>query len=129
MYTLIDFIKNHLGQMASDDDNFKERFEDKAKSLEECEQYIYEQAKEQAKGGNCAGIADNDVLNWAIHYYQEKDVKPKGNVTAKAVSTSPSMAPATPPKAKAAAIQPKPRKAKAKKSEPKAVELSLFGDF
>ena len=127
--TLREYIKSHLEQMASEDDNFKNRFEDKAKSLEECEQYIYEQAKEQANGGNCVGIADEDVLNWAIHYYQEKDVKPKGNVRAKAVSTSPTMAPAAPPRAKAASIQPKPRKAKAKKSEPRAVELSLFGDF
>lgn len=128
MYTLLDYIKNHLGQMASEDVNFKERFEDKAKSLEECEQYIYEQAKEQAKGGSCVGIAHEDVLNWAIHYYQEKDVKPNGNVRVKVVSTSPAMAPAE-EKPKAASIQPKPRKAKAKKSESKAVELSLFGDF
>lgn len=124
--TLSEYIKKHLEDMASQDANFKERFEDKAKSLEECEQYIYERAKEEAKGANCVGISDENVLNWAIHYYQEKDVKPKGNVRAK-VSTSPSMAPAEKPKA--ASIQPKPRKAKAKKSESKAVELSLFGDF
>lgn len=127
MYTLLDYIKKYLEQMASEDDNFKERYEDKAKSLKECEQYIYEQANEQAKDSNCVGIEDTDVLNWAIHYYQEKDVKPKGNVRAKVAGTSPSMEHATPPKAKAATI--KPKKSKAKKSEPNAVELSLFGDF
>lgn len=121
--TLEEFVKQHLDDMASKDENFKARYEDKNKSMKECLQYIMEQAKEQAKNGNCVAIASEDVANWAAHYYQEKDCKPKGNVQAK-VTTAPAQ-----PKAEVRqTAKPKP-KAKKKENKTKAVELDLFGGF
>lgn len=121
--TLEEFVKNHLEDMASNDANFRERYEDKDKSLKECLQYITEQAREQAVSG-CAAIASDDVANWAVHYYQEKDCKPKCNVQAK-VSAVPS-APKADVKAERTST-PKPKKRTETKA--KAVELDLFGGF
>lgn len=124
MVKLRDYITEQLKDMAAQDENFKARYEDKDKSMDECVKYIFEQAQKQAEN-NCAAIDNDEVLNWAVHYYQEIDCKPKGNVVAK-VKASPSVV-ASPVPAKP---QPKKTAHKAKKAEPKAkaVELSLF-DF
>ena len=124
MVKLRDYITEQLKDMAAQDENFKARYEDKDKSMDECVKYIFEQAQKQAEN-NCAAIDNDEVLNWAVHYYQEIDCKPKGNVVAK-VKASPSVF-ASPVPAKP---QPKKTPHKAKKAEPKAkvVELSLF-DF
>lgn len=124
MVKLRDYITEQLKDMAAQDENFKARYEDKDKSMDECVKYIFEQAQKQAEN-NCAAIDNDEVLNWAVHYYQEIDCKPKGNVVAK-VKASPSVV-ASPVPAKP---QPKKTPHKAKKAEPKAkaVELSLF-DF
>ena len=125
MVKLRDYITEQLKDMAAKDENFKARYEDKDKSMDECVKYIFEQAKKQAEN-NCAAIDNDEVLNWAVHYYQEKDCKPKDNVVAKVKASSPAVASPLPAK-------PQPKKKtepKAKKAESKAkvVELSLF-DF
>ena len=124
MVKLRDYITEQLKDMAAQDENFKARYEDKDKSMDECVKYIFEQAQKQAEN-NCAAIDNDEVLNWAVHYYQEKDCKPKGNVVAKVKASSPVVA--SPVSAKP---QPKKTAHKAKKTESKAkvVELSLF-DF
>lgn len=121
MVKLRDYITEQLKDMAAQDENFKARYEDKDKSMDECVKYIFEQAKKQAEN-NCAAIDNDEVLNWAVHYYQEKDCKPKGNVVAK--ESSPVLKKPLPAKP-----QPKKKTApKAKKAESKAkfIELNLF---
>lgn len=123
--SLQEYLEKHLGEMASADDNFKARYEDKDKSMKECLQYITEQAKKQAVD-NCAAIADEDVLNWATHYYQEKDCKPKASIQAKVVASS------SKPKAEVKQMnvaKPKPTAKKKEEKKSKAVELDLFGGF
>ena len=121
--TLEEYVKNHLEDMASKDANFRERFEDEEKSMKECLQYIMEQAKERAKNGSCVAIADEDVANWAVHYYQEKDCKPKGNVQAKVVAP-----PSEPTKQAATTVtMPKSKAKKLTETQQKAMELDLFG--
>ena len=124
MVKLRDYITEQLKDMAAQDENFKARYEDKDKSMDECVKYIFEQAQKQAEN-NCAAIDNDEVLNWAVHYYQEIDCKPKGNIVAKVKASSPVVASPVPAKP-----QPKKTAHKAKKAEPKAkaVELSLF-DF
>lgn len=124
MVKLRDYITEQLKDMAAKDENFKARYEDKDKSMDECVKYIFEQAKKQAEN-NCAAIDNDEVLNWAVHYYQEIDCKSKGNIVAKVKASSPVVASPVPAKP-----QPKKTAHKAKKAEPKAkaVELSLF-DF
>lgn len=123
MVKLRDYITEQLKDMAAQDENFKDRYEDKDKSMDECVKYIFEEAKKQAEN-NCAAIDNDEVLNWAVHYYQEKDCKQKGNVVAKVKASSPVLKKPLPAK-------PQPKKKtepKAKKAEYKAkfVELNLF---
>ena len=111
-------IKAHLDKMAQQDFAFAERYKDEKKSLDECVKYIMAEAKKQAKNG-CAAIEDAVVYGWAVHYYQEENIKVDDKVKAKVVT----------PKAD------KPKEVKSikalvkDKEDNKCVELDLFGGF
>lgn len=111
-------IKNHLEQMAKQDFAFAERYRDEKKSLDQCVKYIMSEAKKKAKGG-CAAIEDAVVFGWAVHYYQEENVKVDEKVKAKVV---------TPKVEKPKEIKPIKALVKDKKQN-KCVELDLFGGF
>lgn len=119
--TLQEYLEKKLGEMAQQDANFRERYEDKQKSLKNCILYITQQAHKQAVNG-CAAISDDDVLQMAVHYYQEKDVEPtKQTIPAKVVA-----APKEETKPKTAVLIPKPQPKKAKKVD-NSLQLDLFG--
>lgn len=119
--TLQEYLEKKLGEMAQQDANFRERYEDKQKSIKNCLLYITQQAHKQAVG-NCAAISDDDVLQMAVHYYQEKDVEPtQETVQAKAVAAAPKE-----DKPKTAVLIPKPQPKKAKKVD-NSLQLDLFG--
>lgn len=119
--TLQEYLENKLGEMAQQDANFRERYENKQKSLKNCILYITQQAHKQAVNG-CAAISDDDVLQMAVHYYQEKDVEPtKQTIPAKVVA-----APKEESKPKTAVLIPKPQPKKAKKVD-NSLQLDLFG--
>jgi hypothetical protein len=118
-------IKAHLDKMAQQDFAFSERYKLESKSLDKCIQYIKSQAQKQAKQG-FAAIEDDVVYGWAVHYYQEDDVKVEEKVKAKVVTPK-----AEKPKEAAKIQEIKPIKAlvKSKKDDNKCVELDLFGGF
>lgn len=119
--TLQEYLEKKLGEMAQQDANFRERYEDKQKSMKNCLLYITQQAHKQAVNG-CAAISDEDVLQMAVHYYQEKDVEPtKQTIPAKVVA-----APKEETKPKTAVLIPKPQPKKAKKVD-NSLQLDLFG--
>lgn len=119
--TLQEYLEKKLGEMAQQDANFRERYEDKQKSIKNCLLYITQQAHKQAVG-NCAAISDDDVLQMAVHYYQEKDVEPtQETVQAKVVAAAPKE-----DKPKTAVLIPKPQPKKAKKAD-NSLQLDLFG--
>ena len=119
--TLQEYLEKKLGEMALQDANFRERYEDKQKSIKNCLLYITQQARKQAVNG-CAAISDDDVLQMAVHYYQEKDVEPtKQTIPAKVVA-----APKEETKPKTAVLIPKPQPKKAKKVD-NSLQLDLFG--
>ena len=118
MTTLQEAVKRHLDKMAQEDFAFAERYKDEKKSLAECAKYIMAQARKQAKGG-CAAIEDAVVYGWAVHYYQEENIKVDENVKAKVV---------TPREEKPKEV--KPIKALVKDKETnKCVQLDMFADF
>lgn len=124
MATFKELIKAHLEKMAAQDFAFAERYKLETKSLDKCLQYITTQAKKQAKNG-CAAIEDAVVYGWAVHYYQEDDVKTE-EVKAKVVTPKTEK-----PKEVATVKEIKPIKAlvRDKKNEGKCIQLDLFGDF
>ena len=69
-----EIIKRHLDKMAQQDFAFAERYNDKSKSLDECMKYITAEAKKKTKNGG-VWLEDDLVYGWAVHYYQEKDIK------------------------------------------------------
>lgn len=68
-------IKNYLDKRAESDRLFAVSYKKENKSIQECCKYIYSQAKILAKGGNAVGVDDDTVYGWAVHYYDEDDIK------------------------------------------------------
>lgn len=68
-------IQAYLENRAKTDSLFAETYRKANKSIKECCKYIYSQAKELAKGCNSVGIDDATVYGWAVHYYDEDNIK------------------------------------------------------
>lgn len=119
--TLQEYLDKELGEMAQQDENFRKRYEDKKKSMKNCLLYIMQQARKQAVG-NSVAIASEDVLQMAVHYYQEEDVEP----TQEAIPANVVAAPKEETKPKTAVLIPKPQPKKAKKVD-NSLQLDLFG--
>jgi len=65
-------IKKYLDDIAGRDDNFAKFYKNSpSKSIDECCEYIVS----QAKANGCAGYSDEEVFGWAIHYWEEADLK------------------------------------------------------
>lgn len=74
-------IKNYLDQRAAQDELFAVTYAKPDKNLKECCNYVMECAK---KGGR-QGYDDSEVYNWAVHYYDEDDIKNIKPVSGKVV--------------------------------------------
>jgi hypothetical protein len=102
-------IKTYLDQRAKEDELFAKSYAKEHKSLDECLKYINQQARKRAEN-NVAMIEDAEVYGWAVHYYDEDDIKVEGAVPQAQVTTSaPTSTPATTkqskPKGKGNAVQ------------------------
>lgn len=64
-------IKAYLDKRADEDELFAVTYKKENKNLEECFNYVMERAQ---KGG-CQAYADEEVFGWAVHYYDEDDIK------------------------------------------------------
>ena len=69
-----EIIKQHLENMAVADKSFAERYADESKNIDDCVDYIKNQAYKKAVSG-MAAIEDEVVFGWAAHYYQESNLK------------------------------------------------------
>lgn len=67
-------IKTYLDKRAKEDALFAETYKKEGKSIKECCTYIMQEARKEAKNG-CAAIPDDVVYGWAVHYYDEDDIK------------------------------------------------------
>ena len=92
------------------------------KSIKECCKYIYSKARELAKGSNSVGIDDATVYGWAVHYYDEDDIKVDG------VNGRVEVATPEPASVEQQKPQPKPVQ-KRRRGEDNSLQLSLFGDL
>ena len=82
------------------------------KTLEQCFAYIKDQARNNAQSG-CAMIEDKVVYGWAVHFFEEDDIKVKDKGKAKST-----------PEPKE--IIKKTEKKQAKTTEKNEEQLSLF---
>lgn len=117
-------IKNYLDKRAESDRLFAVNYKKENKSIQECCNYIYSQARKIAKGGNAVGVDDDIVYGWAVHYYDEDDIKvDKVQERVEVV---------TPPVEYAKVEQSKPQfkpQIKRKRVENNSLQLSLFGEL
>ena len=120
-------IKNHLDKMAQQDFAFAERYKDEKKSLDECIKYITAEAKKKIKNGG-VWLEDDVVFGWAVHYYQEENIKVDPVKTqVKVGHVGGGMKPKD---VKDTFINVKKTKAIVKdKRDNKCIELDLFGGF
>lgn len=74
-------IKAYLDKRAAEDELFATTYKKENKNLDECCSYVMQCAQ---KGG-AQGYADEEVFGWAVHYYDEDDIKNIKSVNAKVV--------------------------------------------
>lgn len=124
--TIQEYLEAKLGEMAAQDPNFRERYEDKKKPMNDCIRYITQQARKQAVNG-CAAISDDDVLQMAAHYYQEQDVNPtKEEIKAEIKTSKPKQEKPKQEEKPHPVLIPKPQPKKKTKNVDNTLQLSLF---
>ena len=117
-------IQTYLENRAKEDSLFAETYKKANKSIKECCKYIYSQARKLAAGGKAVGIDDATVYGWAVHYYDEDDIK-VDKVQERVEVATPA---AEPTKVE----QPKPlakQQIKRKRGDDNSLQLSLFGEL
>lgn len=65
-------IKNYLDNRAKTDELFAVAYAKPHKNIDECFNYILGEARKQ---GNAVYLPDDVVFGWAVHYYDEDDIK------------------------------------------------------
>ena len=73
-----DIIKAYLDKRAQEDALFAVTYAKENKNIKDCCTYITGRAKKEASNG-CAMIEDDVVFGWAVHYYDEDDIKVEKN--------------------------------------------------
>lgn len=116
-------IKAYLDKRTSEDELFAVTYKKENKNLDECCNYVMKCAKD----GGCAGYSDEEVFGWAVHYYDEDDIKNIKSISGKVVvnkSVELSEEDKAEAKAKAMKLLIEEAKEEAKKTLSETIELS-----
>lgn len=65
-------IKTYLDNRAKTDELFAQAYAKPNKNIDECFEYIMGEARKQ---GNAVCVSDEVVFGWAVHYYDEDNIK------------------------------------------------------
>ena len=117
-------IKDYLDNWAREDSLFAETYKKANKSFKECCRFIISRARKL--GGTAVAVDDATVYGWAVHYYDEDNIKVEAS--SGRVEVAAPAAVVKPGPAKPAA----PKRQKAKKINHRAddsLQLSLFGEL
>ena len=68
-------IKDYLDERASKDELFAKSYVKTNKNIDECYDYIVGEARKQCKDSDSICISDDVVFGWAVHYYDEDNIK------------------------------------------------------
>ena len=115
-------IKNYLDRRAREDSLFAETYKKANKSIKECCRYIISRARKL--GGTAVAVDDATVYGWAVHYYDEDNIKVEAS--SGRVEVAAPAAVVKPGPAKPAA--PKRQKATNHRADD-SLQLSLFGEL
>ena len=125
-------IKDYLDERASKDELFAKSYAKTNKNIDECYDYIVGEARKQCKDSDSICISDDVVYGWAVHYYDEDNIKigrsteskesKESNVNKKAVEANKMAS-----NANKKASEAKKKSPDSKKSKPaKIQQLTLF---
>lgn len=67
-------IREYLEKRSEDDKLFREKYKSSEKTVEQCCDYIIEEARK--KGARCVAIMDEEVFGMAVHFFDEDDIQP-----------------------------------------------------
>lgn len=67
-------IREYLEKRSEDDKLFCEKYKSSEKTVEQCCDYIIEEARK--KGARCVAIMDEEVFGMAVHFFDEDDIQP-----------------------------------------------------
>lgn len=123
MTTFETTIQTYLENRAKTDSLFAETYRKANKSIKECCKYIYSQARNLAKNDNAVGVDESTVYGWAVHYYDEDNIK-----VDEVQERTEVVAPVSEPSKEEKPVQQKPARKKTKQELFDARQLSLF-DF
>ena len=70
-----DRIKDYLDERARKDELFARSYAKTNKNIDECYDYIVGEARKQCKNSDSVCISDDVVYGWAVHYYDEDNIK------------------------------------------------------
>lgn len=68
-------IKDYLDERASQDELFAKSYAKSNKNIDECYDYIVGEARKQCNDSDSVCISDDVVYGWAVHYYDEDNIK------------------------------------------------------
>lgn len=68
-------IKDYLDERARQDELFAKSYAKSNKNIDECYEYIVSEARKQCKDSDSICIPDDVVFGWAVHYYDEDNIK------------------------------------------------------
>lgn len=71
-------LKTYLDQRAQDDPLFATSYAKPKKSIQECARYCMQEARKLVKD-NVAVVDNATIYGWAVHYYDEDNIKVTGN--------------------------------------------------
>lgn len=74
-------IKAYLDKQAENDSQFKKKYEDPKKSIEDCCTYILNQVQK----AKVIGWADEEIFGMAMHYYDEEEIEVGKKISARVV--------------------------------------------
>jgi len=114
----------YLIAFLSQEQDFSEKIMNDKKSLKEMRNYLYSEAK-KLTSGNCAAVEDKTVYGWAVHYFDEADLKVSGTVSAKVTTGKVAKDKAKPKPVQVEKPIKKPEK-KVKKQKPEMMNIFDF---
>ena len=68
-------IKDYLDERARQDELFAKSYAKTNKNIDECYDYIVSEARKQCNDSDSICISDDVVYGWAVHYYDEDNIK------------------------------------------------------
>lgn len=130
-------IKEYLDEIANKDELFAKSYAKTNKNIDECYDYIVGEARKQCKDSDSVCISDDVVYGWAVHYYDEDNIKVGRSTESKESTESEKMSEADKKKvveearmkaSKANKMASKANKkaSEAKKRKPAIQQLTLF---